>query len=139
MTNTAPENIYLDYAAATPVDTRVLDAMLPYFSDVFYNPSAPYALARRARTAFEDARAVLAHCIGARPMSITLTAGATEANNLAFASVDGTVLTDAIEHESTLSCARAREHVLVDVTREGFVTPSAVAAALTPDVELVSV
>lgn len=139
MTNTTPENIYLDYAAATPVDTRVLDAMLPYFSDVFYNPSAPYALARRARTAFEDARAALAHCIGARPMSITLTAGATEANNLAFASVDGTVLTDAIEHESTLSCARAREHILVDVTCEGFVTPSAVAAGLTPDVELVSV
>lgn len=139
MNNTAPEDIYLDYAAATPVDARVLDAMLPFFSDVFYNPSAPYALARRARAAFEDARAELAHCIGARPTSITLTAGATEANNLAFASVDGTVLTDAIEHESTLACAKAREHVLVGVTGEGFVTPPAIANALTPDVELVSV
>ena len=130
---------YLDYGAATPVAEQVLQAMLPYFSELFYNPSAPYALARQTRAALEDARATLAHLIGARPGQVTLTAGATEANNLAFAAVDGPVLTDAAEHESVLACAKAHPHVLVGVSADGSVSPDDVARALTPATELVSI
>lgn len=131
--------VYLDYAAATPMDPRVVEAMLPYLTDRFQNPSAPYASARRAKAALEEARASLAHAIGARPDNVTLTAGATEANNLAFATVDGPVACDAIEHESVLAVAQARPHVLVDVASDGRVDPRDVAAAITPQTELVSV
>ena len=133
------DGAYLDYAAATPVAPDVLEAMLPYFTEKFYNPSAPYAHARDVKRALEDARARLAHAIGAKPANITLTAGATEANNLAFASVTGQVITDAIEHESTLACARARGGTILPVSSEGFVDPEAVREAIGPDTELVSI
>ena len=140
----APEpparDVYLDFAAATPLDSRVLAAMTPYLTERFYNPSAPYAAARGVRTDFEAARAALARCIGARPACVTLTAGATEANNRAFAcvSADGEVVTDAAEHASTLACALARPHALVGVGPDGLVRPADVAAAITPRTELVS-
>ena len=78
------EVIYLDHAAATPVDSKVLAAMQPFFSDDFYNPSATYASAVRVRKDLELARARVAHWLGARPSEIIFTAGATEANNLAI-------------------------------------------------------
>ena len=131
--------VYLDYGAATPVLPEVFDAMAPYLTDQFYNPSAPYALARQARADLEAARATLARLIGARPGQVTLTAGATEANNLAFATVDGPVVTDAAEHESVLACAEAHDHVLVGVGPDARVNPAAVRSALTPMTELVSV
>lgn len=131
--------VYLDYAAATPMDPQAVEAMLPYLTERFENPSAPYARARAAKVALEDARASLAHAIGAKPDNIVLTAGATEANNLALSCVGGTVLTDAAEHESVLAAVTAREHVLVPVTSTGRVEPEAVARALAPEVELVSV
>lgn len=130
---------YLDYAAATPVAPEVLDAMLPFFSTEFYNPSAPYAAARRVRTEVENARATLAHLIGARPDGITLTAGATEANNLAFAATEGHVVTDAIEHESVLACAGARPHTIVDVRPDGRVDPRSIERAIEPTTQLVSI
>ncbi len=130
---------YLDYAAATPVAPEVLAAMLPYFSDKFFNPSAPYAAARATRADLEDARATLARLMGARPDNVTLTAGATEANNLALAVADGVVVTDAAEHESVLACAEARAMRLVPVGADGRVTPADVAAAITPEVGLVSI
>lgn len=130
---------YLDYAAATPMDPQVVQAMLPYLSERFENPSAPYARARQARVALEEARATLAHLIGARPGNVVLTAGATEANNLAFAATDGPVLVDAIEHESVLACAQARGAVVVPVTSDGRVDPRDVQAALTSEVTLVSI
>lgn len=131
--------VYLDYGAATPVTPQVLEAMVPYLTERFYNPSAPYAHAREVRAQLEDARATLARLIGARPGQITLTAGATEANNLAFAAVDGPVITDAAEHESVLACARARVHTIVGVSPTGRVEPHSVAEALTPQTQLVSV
>ncbi len=131
--------MYLDYGAATPVAPEVLQVMLPFFTEQFYNPSAPYALAREVHVQLEDARATLARLIGARPGQITLTAGATEANNLAFAAVDGPVITDAAEHESVLACARASEYVIVDVSATGRVDPASIAEALTPQTQLVSV
>ena len=134
-------SIYLDYAAATPMNPQVLDAMLPYFGERFANPSAPYSAARAVKTDMEDARARIAHLIGAKPSNIVFTAGATEANNLAFSAVhpDAHVLTSAIEHESVLACAKAYDHALIPVTEQGFVTAEALRDALTPRTELVSV
>lgn len=130
---------YLDYAAATPLDPEVLEAMTPYLTGCFYNPSAPYALARSVRADVEAARATVARCIGARPGNVTFTAGATEANNLAFAATDGHVVTDAIEHESVLACAEARSHAIVGVGPDGRVDPEDVLSAVTPVTQLVSV
>lgn len=81
--------IYLDHAAATPLDARVRKAMEPYLIEQFFNPSAPYAPAWEVRHAFEAARADLAHAIGAKPAEVIITAGATESVNLAFTAVRG--------------------------------------------------
>jgi len=131
--------VYLDYAAATPMAPEVVDAMAPYWTDKFFNPSAPYAVARGIRAELEDARARIARVLGTRAGNITLTAGATEANNLAFAAVDGAVLCDAIEHESVLACVQARGGTVLAVGADGRVDPRDLRAALTPDVELVSI
>ena len=130
---------YLDYAAATPLDPEVLEAMAPYLTGRFYNPSAPYELARGVRDDVERARGAVARLIGARPDNLVFTAGATEANNLAFAAVEGHVVVDAIEHESVLACAGTHARRTVRVGRDGLVDPSAVARAIRPDTELVSI
>ena len=131
--------VYLDYAAATPVDPAVAEVMLPYLTERFWNPSAPYARAREVRDDVERARGTVARLIGAQPDSIVFTAGATEANNLAFAAVDGHVVVDAIEHESVLACAGTHERRTVRVGTDGIVDPAAVARAIRPETELVSV
>ena len=84
--------IYLDHAAATPVDARVLKAMEPYFTEDFFNPSAAYLPAKKVAADYEDAKATIAHAIGAKASDLVMTAGATEANNLAFTSLlDGQI------------------------------------------------
>lgn len=102
--------IYLDYAAATPLDERVLAAMRPYFADDFYNPSATYRAAREVHAALEAARSNVAHWLGARGSEIIFTAGGTEANNLAIHGVmrrfpEANVVVSALEHESVLAPA----------------------------------
>lgn len=131
--------VYLDYAAATPMVPEAVEAMLPYLTERFENPSAPYARARGARKALEDARSSLAHAIGAKPDNVVLTAGATEANNLALTCAEGTILTDATEHESVLVAAEARGHIVMPVTSTGRVEPSVVERCLTPEIGLVTV
>ncbi|MDO4746855.1 MAG: cysteine desulfurase family protein [Candidatus Saccharibacteria bacterium] len=79
--------IYLDHAAATPVDARVLKAMEPYFTEDFFNPSAAYLPAKKVAADYETAKATIAHAIGAKASDLVITAGATEANNLAFTSL----------------------------------------------------
>jgi cysteine desulfurase len=135
----AEGQIYLDHAAATPLDPRVRTAMEPYESRLFFNPSSPYLPAVRVRRDFEQARADLAHAIGGRPSEVVLTAGATESINLAFAAVDGHAVTSKVEHAAVLACARARDCTFVDVDAQGSVSPDAVAAALQPDTQLVSI
>ena len=139
--NALNRTIYLDYGAATPLDPCVRDAMAPYEGELFYNPSAAYDEARRVRADLEGARASIAHLIGARAGNVVFTAGATEANNLAFAALpaDAHVVTDAIEHESVLACAEPHPHTVVTVGADGIVDPSAIAAAITPATGLVSV
>ena len=79
--------IYLDHAAATPVSYKAFEAMKPYFSHDFFNPSAAYLPAKRIASDYENAKATIAHAIGAKASDIVITAGATEANNLAFTSI----------------------------------------------------
>lgn len=104
-------SIYLDHAAATPVDPDVLVAMRPYWQDRFFNPSATYSAALTVNKALSEARGKVAHWLGARPAEIVFTAGGTEANNLAVHGVmrqfpEGNVVVSAVEHESVLMPAR---------------------------------
>ena len=139
---TANEPIYLDYAAATPVDERVLEAMAPYHARCFANPSASYAPARKVRADVEDARARIAHLMGTKPANVIFTAGATEANNLALtaAAPDAHVIASAIEHASVRACVEARAlGTLLPVDGEGLVDPEVLRASIRPDTELVSI
>jgi cysteine desulfurase len=99
--------IYLDHNATTPIDSNVLDAMLPFLREEFGNPSSSHALGRRAKDAIENARAKVAALIGAHPDEIVFTSGGTEASNMAIrgtmlANTDKrTLITSTIEHPAT--------------------------------------
>jgi cysteine desulfurase len=121
-----PKLIYLDYAAATPVDDKVLAAMEPYFSKEFYNPSAVYKAARQVSAALNAARATVAMVLGAKPLEIIFTAGGTEANNLAIYGVmsqfpGSNIIVSAIEHESVLAPARNYDCRLAPVQPDGLI------------------
>ncbi|HNF86847.1 MAG TPA: aminotransferase class V-fold PLP-dependent enzyme, partial [bacterium] len=75
--------IYLDHSATTPVDKRVVDAMLPFFTEEFGNPSSIYGLGRSAKVAIEDAREKVASVIKAQPSEIVFTGGGSESDNMA--------------------------------------------------------
>ena len=79
-----PEPIYLDHAATTPVREEVLEAMVPFYGPRFGNPSSTHRWGRDARTALDEARERVAHCLGARPDEICFTSGGTEADNIAI-------------------------------------------------------
>ncbi len=113
--------IYLDYAAATPVDTHVQAAMQPFLANQFYNPSALYGPAVAASHALDTARADVAAVLGAKPSEIIFTAGGTEANNLAILGVEGEVMVSAIEHVSVRGPANQREHQIIPVNAAGLV------------------
>ena len=98
-----PKTIYLDYAAATPLDESVAAAMKPYYATNFYNPSATYLAAQAARQDLNAARGQVAHWLGARSSEVLFTAGGTEANNLAIHGVmrqfpEGNMVISSIEH-----------------------------------------
>lgn len=116
--------IYLDHAAATPVDPAVLQAMLPYLKHDFYNPSAAYDPARTVRHALEEARAKVAHWLGAQSNNLIFTAGGTEANNMAVHGVmrrhpGANVVVSGIEHESVLAPAELYDRREVTVNADG--------------------
>lgn len=141
--------IYLDYNATTPVDPAVVDAMLPYLTEHFGNPSSGHAFGRRAREAVEAARADVADLLGAAPEEIVFTSGGSEANTMAVLGVAHTgpgrhVVTSAVEHPAILEPCRVLEEEGYEVTRigvddRGRVDPDAVAAALCDDTVLVTV
>ena len=114
--------------------------MLPYFSDTFFNPSAPYAPALEVRRAYEDAKGVIARAIGGRGDDIVVTAGATESIALAFASVDGHVVTANIEHHAVLAAANQKAGItIVAANAKGMVSAESITAAIRPDTQLVSI
>lgn len=120
MTTKPSKTIYLDHAAATPLDPDVLVAMQPYLTDQFYNPSATYLVAKSVRMTIEDARRRVAEALAVRPGEVVFTAGATEANNLAVHGVmakhpDKKVLVSAIEHASVLEAAKQYNYELIPV------------------------
>jgi cysteine desulfurase len=144
--------IYMDHHATTPVDPRVLEAMLPYFSEKFGNAaSVTHVFGWEAEAMVESARRQIAQAIGAQPKEIIFTSGATEADNLALkgvvrASADrgNHIIISAIEHKAVWDCARRLEHEGVSVTylpvnREGLVDPEDVRRAVTDRTALISV
>lgn len=131
---------YFDYAAATPMDSRVLAAMTPYFSERFYNPSSPYTQAVEVRREYQAAKQQIARAIGATADELIMTAGATESINLAISSFGGHKVTVATGHASVKSAAAAGGNVTVlPVDRHGRVAPAAVAAAIQADTQVVSI
>lgn len=134
-----PEIIYLDHAAATPLNERVLVAMQPYFTELFYNPSSPYLPALSVRRDYEAAKDTIARAIGGRADELIMTAGATESVNLAFASVGGHVVTANIEHHAVLAAARQYDHTFVAADERGIVSAEEVKKAIRPSTQLVSV
>lgn len=133
------EMIYLDHAAATPLDRRVFAAMQPYFSELFYNPSSPYAPALHVRRAYDDAKHTLARTLGGKPDELVITAGATESINLAFASIGGHIITANIEHHAVLEAAKKHDHTIVESDDKGVVTAECIRQAIRPDTRLVSI
>lgn len=120
------KTIYLDYAAATPLDKRVYRAMEPYFTNKFYNPSALYLAARGIKNDLDEARATIANCLGSRPAEVILTSGATEANNLAISGIaksfpSGEIIVSAIEHKSVLEPANQFGAKQIPVNKQGLV------------------
>ena len=135
-----PSLLYLDYAAATPLDERVLRAMTPYMTDKFYNPSSPYAPALTVRHEYEAAKDAIARTVGGRSTELIMTAGATESINLAFSSVTGHSIVSAIEHHAVQAAAKQRGDCTILATdKRGRVSAEAIAKMIRPDTELVSI
>lgn len=131
--------IYLDYAAATPLDPEALAAMIPYYREDFYNPSSPYAPAIQVRQAYESAKEAIGRIIGVKSHELVITAGATESINLAFRSVSGHVITSVIEHQAVLEAAMQHDHNLVSVSANGRINIDELATLIRPDTELISI
>lgn len=136
--------IYLDNAAATPVSEDVLAAMRPYFSEIFYNPSATYLPARKVREALEAARGKVAHWLGTRSTEVIFVAGGTEGNNLAISGVmanfpNCSVTVSGIEHESVLATANQFNCFVAFTTGQGRVDLDDLQAKIKNDTVLVSI
>jgi cysteine desulfurase len=141
--------IYLDYAATTPVDERVLEAMNPYFCEVFANPSSKHRCGRRATRAVHQARTNVADLIGADPKEIVFTSGASEATNLALKGVADQYdepkhfISSSFEHKATLAALKDLENLGHEVTliapnRDGVVDPQDFADAIQDNTVLIT-
>jgi cysteine desulfurase len=147
------ERIYLDHAATTPLDPRVLEAMLPYLREAWGNPSSLYAEAQEARRGLEGARRTIAGVLGCRAQDIVVTSGGSESDNLALRGVAWAarragrgdhVITTAIEHHAVLHAAERLEQegfrvTYLGVDGEGFIDLAELEAAVTGETALVSI
>ena len=144
--------IYLDHAAATPVSGKVLRAMEPYFSHEFFNPSAAYLPAKKVAADYEAAKGTIAHAIGAKANDLIMTAGATEANNLALnvaTGADGAPLIEdtkshsilylATEHDSIRKPAEKYGAGEIKVLANGLIDLNDLKAKITDDTVLISI
>jgi cysteine desulfurase len=145
------KKIYLDHAATTPVDKRVLAVMKPYFSEKFGNPSALYGLGREAKSAIDGARKTIAALMHALPENVIFTAGGSEANNMAIigvarshASKGKHIVSLSIEHHAVLRpleelAKEGFEITYVPVDKNGLVSAEAIARAIRKDTILVTI
>jgi len=145
--------IYLDHAATTPTDPAVIEAMLPYWHEIWGNPSSLYAAGRQARAALDRARATLAEILHCHPREIAMTSGGSESDNLALRGVVAEarramprphLITSAVEHHAVLHTAMALEKEGIDVTyvpvdAYGMVSPDDLVAAIRPETCLISI
>lgn len=145
------ERIYLDNAATTKIDKRVLDIMNKVLAEDFGNPSSIYAEARTAKKVLEEARSQVSALVGAQPEEIIFTGGGSEADNLAIIGVAGAyvrkgkhIITSKVEHHAVLhTCEYLQKHgyevTYLPVDEEGMVSPESVKKALRPDTILISI
>jgi len=145
------KRIYLDHAATTPTHPEVVQAMLPYFTDAFGNPSSPYSLGQEARAAVEEARDRIAHLIGAQSEEIIFTSGGTEADNFAIKGIayanqhkGNHIITTSIEHHAVLEPCKFLERqgfkvTYLSVDKYGLIDPKDVKRAITDKTILISV
>lgn len=146
------ERIYLDHTATTPIDPAVREAMYPYLTEVFGNPSSIHWYGRKAKSALEESRERIARVIGAEPGELFFTSGGTESDNLAIKGVMKTsaaagrnhVVTSAAEHHAVLDPCEALSRAGLDVSilpvdASGSVAADRIALALRPSTALVSV
>ena len=143
--------IYMDNAATTPVKPEVLDAMLPYFTEKFGNPSSIYSISSENKKAITDAKEVIAKTINTTPENIYFTAGGSESDNWAlkatadaYASKGKHIITTKIEHHAILhTCeyleTKGFEITYLDVDENGLVKLDELTAAIRPDTILISV
>jgi len=143
--------VYLDYAATTPTDPRVVEAMRPYFTELYGNPSSLHAFGQEAKSAVEKARGQLAALLGCKTEEIVFTSGGTEADNQALEGVafanekkGNHIIVSKIEHHAVTECCeflkkRGFEITYLPVDKYGLVDPDVVEKAITPKTILVSV
>ncbi|WP_286793171.1 cysteine desulfurase family protein [Microbacterium sp. UBA3394] len=146
--------LYLDNAATTPVRREVLEAMSPFLTSAYGNPSSHHTVGEQAAAALDDARRRVARVLGVRPGDIVFTSGGTEANNLAIKGIalaalqnSGArhVITSPIEHESVLASVgylrrlHGFEVTVLPVDADGVIDPGDVAGAVRPDTAVVSI
>jgi cysteine desulfurase len=143
--------IYMDYAATTPTDQRVVEAMLPCFGEIYGNPSSLHGFGQEARAAMEGARAKIAAFLDAKPAEIVFTSGGTESDNFAIKGVAWAnrkkgdhVITSAIEHHAVLETCRFLEKegfrvTYLPVDGDGLVDPADVVKAITDRTILISI
>lgn len=140
--------VYLDYAATTPLDPQVLEAMLPYLQNDFGNPSSVHIYGQKAFSGVETAREEVAKALGAQPRQIIFTSSATEATNQALRSTmakhkSGHIITSQIEHKATLNTCKYLEKQGHEVSylvpnERGEITPEAVKTALQDNTVLIA-
>jgi cysteine desulfurase len=143
--------IYLDYNSTTPVDPRVLTAMMPYLAESYGNANSIHSAGQRARAAVDAARQAIAELLGAKSSEIVFTCGGTESDNLALFGIVNPcdwprkhVVTTVIEHHAVLNATQALEKQAVDVTyvpvsHDGIVDPDDIREAIRPETILISV
>lgn len=143
--------VYFDNAATTPVRKEVLEAMLPFYQDLFGNPSSVHSFGREARKAIDEAREKVAKALGAEPSEIYFTGSGTEADNWAIYGVAEAqakkgkhIITSAIEHHAVLHSCEHLEKLgykvtYIPVDQDGLVNPADVEKAITPETVLITI
>ncbi len=132
--------MYLDHAAATPMDPLVVAAMQPYFAELFYNPSSPYVSAVQVKRDYREAKARIARELGVLGDELVMTAGATESINLGLSAAgDGVLAVGATEHTSVLEVAKHLGGIVIPADEKGRITAEAVRRSMHSDITLISV